>query len=214
MSIINTLLSTYNILVDRVSKLVKIGSTSNYTQFGTDGGLTLVGDSSRWDDIIGNRVLGTGSLSPAVSTVLGNLKLPGYTNVGSDEEFWMFEILHNTKLISLADIHFHMLLANTSNSGNVKMNCEYWIKHNGTTLPAGVPLSVTKALTGSDALKSVDFEFTTTLDLSGLTIGDHIIVRITRDNGVASNLSATIFSVQAGIHRQLDGFGSSRRLVK
>jgi hypothetical protein len=52
------------------------------------------------------------------------------------------------------------------------------------------------------------------LDITGLTVGDHIKIRLTRDNTVASNLNADVFSVQAGVHRQIDGFGSDERLSK
>ncbi len=168
----------------------------------------------QWDDIIGNRVLGTGSLAPTVTTVIGNLKLPAFITSGTDEEFWMFEITHNTKLPSAADIHFHTIIAATANSGNVKMNCEYWIKSDGDNMGAGVLLSETKAIVGTGSPFGSTFSFTTALDLTGLTIGDHIILRITRDNGVASNLNASVFSVQSGIHRQIDSFGSNQRLVK
>lgn len=175
---------------------------------------TAIANLAQWDDIIGHRVAGTGSLAPSVDTVLGNLKLPAFVTTGTDEEFWMFEIMHNTKLNSLVDIHFHSIIAATANSGNVKMNCEVWVKSNGDTIAAGNILPDTKAITGTGSPFGVTFIFTTTFDLTGLTIGDHIVLRITRDNTVASNLNASVFSVQAGIHRQIDSFGSDERLVK
>ncbi len=203
-------------LYDTVAKTMKLGDTSgsNYTQFDANGRLKNIGNAEMWDDIIGNRVLGTGSLAPSVSTVLGNLKLPAFVTSGTDEEFWMFEILHNTKLNSLVDIHFHTIIAATTNSGNVKFNCEYWFKSNRGTIAAGNILPDTKAITGTNSPFGETFLFTSTLDITGLTIGDHIILRITRDNTVASNLNASVFSVQAGIHRQIDGFGSNERLTK
>ena len=203
-------------LYDTALKSMKLGDTSgsNYTQFDANGRLKNVGNAEMWDDIIGNRVLGTGSLAPSVSAVLGNLKLPAFVTSGTDEEFWMFEILHNTKLDSLVDIHFHTIIAATNNSGNVKFNCEYWFKSNGDTIAAGIILPDTKAIVGTNNPFGVTFVFTSTLDITGLTIGDHIILRITRDNTVASNLNASVFSVQAGIHRQIDGFGSEERLTK
>jgi len=215
MSRLNTVLETiYNLIVNSTTKILKFGTSTNYTQIDTNGRLKNVGNAEMWDDIIGNRVLGTGSLAPSVAAVIGNLKLPAFINSGTDEEFWSFEILHNTKLNSLVDIHFHSIIAATTNSGNVKMNCEYWFKHDGTTIPAGVILSENKAITGTNKPFGATFTFTTTLDITGLTIGDHIICRITRDNGVASNLNASVFSVQAGIHRQIDGFGSNERISK
>lgn len=215
MSRLNTVLETiYNLIVNSTTKILKFGTSTNYTQIDTNGRLKNIGDAEMWDDIIGNRVLGTGSLAPSVGAVLGNLKLPAFVTSGTDEEFWMFEILHNTKLDSLVDIHFHTIIAATNNSGNVKFNCEYWFKSNGDTIAAGIILPDTKAIVGTNSPFGVTFVFTSTLDITGLTIGDHIILRITRDNTVASNLNASVFSVQAGIHRQIDGFGSNERLTK
>lgn len=215
MARLNTVLETiYNLIVNSTTKILKFGTSTNYTQIDTNGRLKNIGDAEMWDDIIGNRVLGTGSLAPSVATVLGNLKLPAFVTSGTDEEFWMFEIMHNTKLDSLVDIHFHTIIAATNNSGNVKFNCEYWFKSNGDTIAAGNILPDTKAITGTNNPFGVTFVFTSTLDITGLTIGDHIILRITRDNAVASNLNASVFSVQAGIHRQIDGFGSDERLTK
>ena len=204
-------------LYDTTLKTFKIGDTSgsNYTEFKSNGALRSVGTSLMWDDIIGQRVAGASSLEPVLTTVLGNLKAPTFTNSGTDEEFWQFEITHNTKIASLADIHYHMMLGTTANNGNVKMNCEYWTKKAGVVIGAGTLLTKTIAFTGAtDSLKGVNFEFTDTLDLSTFGIGDHLLIRITRDNTVASNLNASIFGIQAGVHRQIDGFGSDERLSK
>ena len=203
-------------LYDTVAKSMKLGDTSgsNYTQFDANGRLKNIGNAEMWDDIIGHRVSGVNALTPTLTTVKGNLKEPAFTNNGTDEEFWIFEIMHNTKLNSLVDLHFHADIAATANSGNVKMLCEYWLCHDGDPIPDGVILPDTKAIVGTNNAFGVTFIFTTTLDISSLTIGDHIKIRITRDNTVASNLNANVFSVQAGVHRQIDGFGSNERLTK
>lgn len=203
-------------LYDTVTKVMKIGDTSgsNYTQFDSNGRLKNVGNAEMWDDIIGHGVDGTGSMTPPVATVIGNLEMPSFGNVGTDVKFWNFEVLHNTKIASLADIHFHGQIEDVATAGNAKFDCEYWIRHNGTAMAAGVVLTDTVAIAANSNLKPINFTFTTTLDLSGLAIGDHIIIRITRDNTVASNFAGKIFSFQAGVHRQIDGFGSNERLSK
>lgn len=215
MSRLNTVLGTiYNLIVNSTTKILKFGTSTNYTQIDTNGRLKNVGNAEMWDDIIGHGVAGTGSAVPPVATVIGNLEMPSFSNVGTDVMFWNFEVLHNTKIVSLADIHFHGQIENVAGAGNAKFDCEYWIRHNGTAMTAGTPLTDTVAIAANSNLKPINFTFTTTLDLSSLNIGDHIIIRITRDNTVASNFAGKIFSYQAGIHRQIDGFGSNERLAK
>jgi len=204
-------------LYDTIAKTMKIGDTSgdNYTSFTSKGILRNVGEANQWDDIMGQRVAGTGSLAPTVATITGNLKLPTFVSTGTDEEFWNFEIQHNTLLSGLVDLHFHGIPKLTTD-GNVKMDAEAWIFHNGTAISeVGTPYTFTRAFTtAGDNLKNCICEFTSTIDISGLEIGDLIVVRLTRDNSVSGNASGGIGSYQMGIHRQVDGFGSDERFLK
>lgn len=203
-------------MYDTVLKTLRIGDTSgsNYSSFTEKGILRNVGEALQWDDIMGHRVAGTGLLTPAVTTIIGNLKLPSFARTGTDEEFWNFEIQHNTKLNSMADIHFHGV-PNISSNGNIKMDIEVWKMHNGDPLSAvGDKYSVTKALTTANNAINCVCEFTDALDLTNLVVGDLIMVRLTRDNTVANNATGVMGSYQMGIHRQIDGFGSDERWVK
>jgi len=194
---------------------VRIGGDDDYLKIKANGQLRLIGDAAEWLDIIGRNVAGTGSLAPAVATVTDTLKKPGFVNTGTDEEFWNFEWEHNSMLNTLVDLHLHADFAAFTATGKfIEMTAEVWKVVSGvrtklTNLSAGMEMI---PATHSD--KSAIMAFSTTIDTTGMGIGDFFDVRLTRNNSIANNFSGVVFSTQMGMHRKIDSFGSDERLSK
>lgn len=56
--------------------------------------------------------------------------------------------------------------------------------------------------------------FTNSFALGNMNVGACILIRLTRDNDVASNLNQTVQAIQLGIHRKVDTLGSTSMYAK
>lgn len=194
---------------------VRIGGDDDYLKIAADGQTHLIGGAVQWLDIIGRNILGTGSLAPSIATVTDTLKKPAFANTGTDEEFWNFELEHNTMLNTLVDLHLHCDFPTFSATGTyIEMTAEIWKYISGVRTKLSNLTAKIEMVPATHSGKSAILAFSTTIDLTGMNIGDFFDVRLTRNNSIANNFAGNVFSTQMGMHRKIDSFGSSERLVK
>lgn len=194
---------------------VRIGGDNDYLKIKSNGQLRLIGDAAEWLDIIGRNILGTGSLAPSIAIVTDTLKKPAFANTGTDEEFWNFELEHNTMLNTLVDLHLHCDFPTFSATGTyIEMTAEIWKYVSGVRTKLSKLTANIEMVPATHSGKSVIMAFSTTIDLTGMAVGDFFDVRLTRNNSIANNFSGNLFSTQMGMHRKVDSFGSDERLSK
>jgi hypothetical protein len=208
-------LKSYNINVDTDS-IVKIGDTSNYQQIDGDGYLISKGNSSQWEDLIPTVIIGTGSLTPPNLTLVGNNKCYGFSSSGVDELTLLWEILHGLKMGQTAvDIHFHYVLPTSTDNKNIGFTIEMLkLPNSGIQYTTAQTFNVTiPVMANSNKTMNIGI-FTTTFDISDLTVGDQISGRFIRNNAVSNNLSADVGITQVAMHCLFDSQGSNNRTSK
>lgn len=203
----------YNIILDEDTKQVKIGGETNYMMFNQDGDLKQIG-SPQFLDIQGQNMIGVGALVPNPSAIAGgNVKGYGFTSNGTDELTYFFENEHNTMLNENAEIHLHWNCSSIPENANVKWDIEI-LKANKDEAWTTSNYSVTIPLTATNQQTHLISSFTNSFALGSMNIGACILIRLTRDNGVASNLNQTVQAIQLGFHRKVDTLGSTSMYVK
>jgi hypothetical protein len=129
-----------------------IGSTSNHSEFETDGTLVFNGDATVWEDL---RIPGTstqlGASAPDLGAFLGsgNILVPRFDgNATTEQVFFTAQLPHSYKEGTNITPHIHWTPTDT-NSGNVHWQLEYSWANIGSAFSAPTTITVTDAASGT-----------------------------------------------------------------
>lgn len=170
-----------------------------------------------WKDLTSGIVTkGTGANNPAWTIFRGAIYAYEFQYTKS-EEFWMtFHIDHDYAKGTAIFPHVHFALGNYAGAGNVQWDIDYSIAKGHQQ---GAP-SVFAAPTTVSAVLAIDansqYEHHVAEVSSGITDPDLepdclVLIRFSRNNGVGSNLAASIWGFTADIHYQTDRYATKNR---
>lgn len=194
---------------------LKIGATSDNSEFEADGTLKFNGDATVWNDInlsVGS--LRSGATAPNRWTITGtNLEISSFDGSGpAQSAHGSLELLHG--YLEGSDIvpHLHWC-ATTTGSGNIKMQLEYaWVDIGGT-ITSSTTISFTAAASG--VVGKEEKTAFPTISGVGKHMGSRFVFRLFRDSAdAADTYGAGIGAFDFGIHYQIDTVGSRQITAK
>lgn len=203
---------------------VKIGTSSNYTQFSSDGSMQFVGNATNWDDIriIPNVFDVPGGTDPDIISYQpggSGATLKVYAFAKGDEGFFTVQLPHSYKEGSNLYAHLHWTpgpRGNEENGNVVQWRLDYTIAGHGSNFAAVQTASLADACDGTDHKHQMTGA--ATISGSGLTISSQMFGRVYRWDDVSDTWAGTganlpIF-IEFDIHYEINSIGSKTVTAK
>lgn len=192
---------------------VQFGSTTDYTEFETDGTLKMVGNATVWKDKnVGALGLRVGASAPTFAAFVSGVYGYRFDDAATNEVHGTIEIDHDYKEGTALSFHVHWA-PTTTNTGNIRWGLEYSIASKDEAYPTSTTIYITQA--GSGTVNQ--HQIIAFADISGTGVGitDVIAFRLFRDgtNG-ADTFTGNAFLLSCGIHYESDTLGSRQITTK
>ena len=200
-------------VIERVNTMlvppVRIGSTSSYTEFESDGTVKFYGGATVWQDIDFPIIIRTtGANIPSLATLKGNITAPQWAvndfNVCEGQE-----MVHQWKEGSEVQWHVHVVTGGTDTADRyIRFEVEWtWAGFNAALPTTTVTTSADLKIPANTADRTHLIFEVAKVTFAG-TIGSHVWARLKRVAAVGTAPTANPFCSMLQMHIECDTVGS------
>lgn len=167
------------------------GAPTNYSMFGPDGRLTMVGDArARFEERINVTGVGSGAAAPTAGYrdigASGDVKkaVLKFSKTQQNDIYFEFHSSCDADFTEDVELHLMWIPGAAWTSGNYVWKVEYLVKDENESVATGTPTTISEDVTPSNATDLIETEFSSTISMAGeqILIG-HLYRDVASDNG-------------------------------
>jgi len=190
------------------------GSSTNYTNFESDGTMHMAGNATTWEDIVIHASnLRTGSTTPTYADTGDGIYATRFDNAATQDIYGDFETRHSYKENTNLEVHIHWQ-PSTTNTGNANTQFLYNCANDNSNFSSTVSSFTTLVQGKGDGLRH---QYSTLGTINGSLLKIGAICRFSfKRNGTAGDDDATfdMWLYNIGVHFEQDTLGSRQIITK